>query len=342
MAHLKVSSGPAQPSSRKDRWSRCLVGKSLPMLALRRSISKVVKVANLAATSAPILITGETGTGKELVAHLIHEKSSRAAGPFVAVNCAALPESLFHAEVFGYEKGAFTNANRDNAGRIEAAHGGTLFLDEIGDLSLDMQVVLLRFLEGGCFERLGSTQSIEADVCVIAATHTDLEAACRDGRFREDLYYRLNALQLRIPPLRDRGNDVIAIAEQFIAGRARQLHLREHSLSPDAMESLRCHGWPGNVRELRNRILQAQVMCENRELCPQDLGLRPPGQPARSGGAEKPGSLHQCRWTAEHQAIEHALECCKGDVEAAAASLDISRAQLYRLINDHGLQHRRH
>jgi DNA-binding NtrC family response regulator len=200
MTTTHISAKSAKSASIGRDSSQRLVGDSMPMVALRKSISNMVKVTCVSDFIAPILITGETGTGKELVARIIHEQSSRASGPFVAVNCAAIPSGLFQAELFGVEKGAFTNAYRDNEGRIEAAQGGTLLLDEIGDLSLDMQVSLLRFLEEGVFERLGNVKAKQADISIITATHIDLEDACRKGTFRPDLFHRLNTLRVRVPP----------------------------------------------------------------------------------------------------------------------------------------------
>ncbi|MDZ4348675.1 MAG: sigma-54 dependent transcriptional regulator [Xanthomonadaceae bacterium] len=308
-----------------------LIGESMAMRALRKTIQKA------AATTAPVLITGETGTGKELVAHLLHQQSGRAHGPFVAVNCAALPASLFQAEVFGYEKGAFTGAYRRNAGRIEAAEGGTLFLDEIGDLALDMQVILLRFLEEGTFERLGSVDTIHADVRIVAATHIDLEQACRTGRFREDLFYRLNALHVQTPPLRDRGEDIEHLAVHFLAELGEELGLRAHQLAPDALARIRQHAWPGNIRELRNRVRQALVMCESEMLTVADLDLE--STRATNPPPDAPLTLRQARHQAERQAIERALLACGGKIPATARCLGVSRAQLYRLLERHRMSY---
>lgn len=316
-----------------------LIGESMPVQSLRRCIGRV------AATDAPVLITGETGTGKELVARMVHAESRRASGPLVTVNCPALAPELFHAEVFGYEKGAYTGADRRNIGRIEAAEGGTLFLDEIGDLTPDTQVVLLRFLQEGTFERLGSNKPIQSDTRIIAATHIDLEAACRKGHFRDDLYYRLKALHLHVPPLRDRGGDIRLLAQHFIAEYCDRLGLREHRLTPDALGLVSRYSWPGNVRELRHNVLQAVVMCEHVEIGAADLGID--GAPDQGRGHGHRGdcsgpllTLADIRDGAECQAIEEALQAFDGDVCAAAQRLDISRAQLYRLIKRHGLQTR--
>lgn len=334
--NASMSSVYSVPDGRGSEYA--MIGESMPMKALRKVIDRVVRVANMASTNTPVMITGDTGTGKELVARLIHQRSHRANRPFVAVNCAALPEGLFHSEIFGHVKGAFTNALCNKTGRIEAARGGTLFLDEIGDLSPDVQVVLLRFLEEGVYERLGSSTPVRADVCIMSATHTDLEEACAQGRFREDLYYRLNAFRVRTPPLRDRGDDIVMIAQYFIDMLSNQLGLREHSLEPEVEAKLRAHDWPGNVRELRNRILQALVMSESNLLTARNLGLESVTEcPSKPDSPTALSSLYEYRRSAEHMAIRNTLEVTGGDVEAAAVRLGISRAQLYRLIKDHDL-----
>ncbi len=313
-----------------------LVGSSLAITELQRVIRR------FAAIDAPVLITGETGTGKEMIANLLHQHSRRSSGPFVAVNCAALPDSLFQSEVFGYEKGAFTGAERRNIGRIEAASSGTLLLDEIGDLPLDNQIALLRFLEEGSFERLGSCEPITADVRIIAATHTDLDSACRAGRFREDLYYRLGALRIHAPPLRERGDDVLALARCFIDRFARQYEVAVRELDERAVRALLEHQWPGNVRELRNRVLQALVMGDGSTISDRDLGLTLSAGAATSNGSaalREVASLRACRKHAEREAITQALKAAGGNVQTAAAHLKVSRAQLYRLIKNHHLDH---
>ncbi|MDT8408141.1 MAG: sigma-54 dependent transcriptional regulator [Wenzhouxiangellaceae bacterium] len=302
-----------------------LIGDSMPVRQLKLAIAKMAR------TDLPVMLTGETGTGKELVARMLHDQSPRADGPFVAVNCPAVPPDLFQAEVFGYEKGAFTGADRHNDGRIDAARGGTLFLDEIGDLPMDMQAVLLRFLQEGTFERLGSVKLIQADVRILAATHIDLKKAVAAGRFREDLFYRLNALHLHVPPLRDRGSDKILLAEHFVEECSAKLGLSPHCLSADARSCLMEHDWPGNVRELRNRIFQALVLCESRKLTAEDLGLA--AAPASASRPPKsPTTLRAFRQEAERQAIQSALRASGGCVKKAAQRLGISRTHLYRLL----------
>ncbi len=312
-----------------------LVGSSAAVAELQRVIRR------FAVIDAPVLITGETGTGKELVANLLHKHSRRSAGPFVAVNCAALPDSLFQSEVFGYERGAFTGAERRNIGRIESAAGGTLLLDEIGDLPLENQIALLRFLEEGSFERLGSCEPIDVDVRIIAATHTDLDAACRAGRFREDLFYRLGALRVHAPPLRERGDDVIALARCFIERFACQYQVAERELDEHAVRALLEHHWPGNVRELKNRVLQALVMGDGATISDTDLGLALAGNPMSNDMEDlsEISSLRACRRHAERKAITKALKVAGGNVQTAAAHLRVSRAQLYRLIKNHDLDH---
>lgn len=289
---------------------------------------------------SPVLITGETGTGKELVARMLHEQSPRSACPFMPMNCAALPSGLFHAEIFGHERGAFTGANRRYIGRVESAEGGSLLLDEIGELPMDMQVVLLRFLEEGIFERLGSIVPIQANVRVIAATSSQLERDCQTGRFREELYYRLNSLRVRTPPLRDRGSDIELLASHFLKEFTRDMGLPKYEFAPDALLAMRNHEWPGNVRELRNRIRQSLVLGDSRLLHARDLELDINDRESIRNGDESPPSLQECRNRAELKAIQRVLNDANGDVATAAARLRVSRAQLYRLIRRHRLRPR--
>jgi two-component system, NtrC family, response regulator HydG len=312
-----------------------LVGSSQAIIELQRVIRRFSVI------DAPVLITGETGTGKGMIASLLHQHSRRSGGPFVAVNCAALPDSLFQSEVFGYEKDAFIGAERRNIGRIEAAEGGSLLLDEINDLPLDNQIALLRFLEEGSFERLGSYQPIEADVRLIAATHTDLGSACRAGHFREDLFYRLGALRIHAPPLRERSDDVLSLARCFIDRFASQYEVTVRELDDDAERALLEYHWPGNIRELKNRVLQALVMGDGPTISNQDLGLTLSARTTGNGSSEprELTSLRACRKHAEREAIRQALKAAGGSVQTAAAHLRVSRAQLYRLIKNHHLNH---
>ncbi len=297
-----------------------MVGRSEPMLALYHRMDRVTRV------DAPVLITGESGTGKELVARAIHENSRRARGPFITVNCGALPENLVQSELFGHEKGSFTGAHQRKVGSIEAANGGTIFLDEIGDLPLDLQANLLRFLQEKTIVRVGSTQRIEIDARVVAATHVDLHRAVERGRFREDLYYRLNVLRLEVPPLRVRGRDIELLAYAVFREFAAQKNPVVQGFSQEALRALRDHGWPGNVRELMNRVQHAMVMSESRLISPFDLGLEAP---------ELPGNvvtLSRARADAEREVIQATLRSHANNVSRAARELGISRVTLYRLM----------
>ncbi len=244
-----------------------LLGESLAVRDLRRLLAK------LAPTDSPVLIRGESGTGKELVARTLHRQSRRVDKPFVAINCGAIPEHLIQSELFGHEKGAFTGAHQRKVGRIEAADGGTLFLDEIGDLPLELQANLLRFLQEQQIERVGGNRPVEVDVRVLAATHVDLEAAIDAGTFREDLYYRLNVLQVGTAPLRERSEDLPLLANHFSRLYSLETGRRPRRFSEDALAAMAMHAWPGNVRELANRVRRGLVLAEGRQIEAQDLGL---------------------------------------------------------------------
>lgn len=297
-----------------------MIGVSKVMRDLYRSIEKTSGV------DAPVMIDGESGTGKELVARAIHQLSSRRGGPFVAVNCAALPATLIQSELFGYEKGAFTGAQQTKIGRLEAASGGTVFLDEIGDLPMELQVNLLRVLQNQMIERLGSNREIQLNVRVIAASHVNLEKAVQQGRFREDLYYRLNVLRINSPPLREREGDIELLAKSFFEETSRESRGTAHGLSRETLSVMANYAWPGNVRELINKIRRAVIMSENRLLMPADLGLEKRVAP------DVAMTLDQARERAEHDAIHRALRRNQNNVTAAAKQLGISRATLYRLI----------
>ncbi|KAB7624396.1 sigma-54 dependent transcriptional regulator [Alkalilimnicola sp. S0819] len=323
MASLKTSTPPSEgPQSEYQ-----MVGASPIMRRLFRNIRKVAHV------DAPVLIQGESGTGKELAALAVHERSERANGPFVAVNCGALPANLIQSELFGYEKGAFTGAQQRKLGRLESASGGTVFLDEIGDLPLDQQTSLLRFLQEQKIERVGSNQSIHVDVRVIAATHVNLEQAVREGHFREDLYYRLNVLRLDMPPLRERLDDVETLARFFFERFSADRNPQVRGFSQQALQSLREHHWPGNVRELINRVRRSMIMCEKRLIGPAELGLE------RGTGLIGATTLSQARAQAEQAAIQQALEHTRGNVSQAARRLGVSRVTLYRLMDKFRLSH---
>ncbi|QBQ55671.1 sigma-54 dependent transcriptional regulator [Nitrosococcus wardiae] len=297
-----------------------MVGVSPAMQQVYRSIRKIASV------DMPILITGESGTGKELAALAIHERSMRVNGPFMAVNCGALPPELIQSELFGHEKGAFTGAIKQKFGQIELAAGGTVFLDEIGDLPLNLQVNLLRFLQEGTFKRVGGTQEMTIDARVMAATHVDLEKAVSEGHFREDLYYRLNVLNLRMPSLAERENDIEILAKYFFEKFSDQTTMRIKGFSQEALRRLHRHAWPGNVRELINRIRRAMVMCEGRLITPIDLGLE------RRLSNRRIMTLAEARARAEKETILRTLRQAKGNVSQTAIQLGISRPTLYRLM----------
>ena len=288
-------------------------------------------IRKIAAVDAPILITGETGTGKELAAQAIHERSERSSGPFIAVNCAALPATLIQSELFGHEKGAFTGAHQRKIGRIEAAGGGIIFLDEIGDLSPDLQVNLLRFLQENTIQRVGGGGEISVDVRVIAATHVDLEAAVEEGQFRHDLYFRLNVLRLEMPPLRERGEDIEILGRFFFEKFARESTRSLQGFRNDALDCMRQYRWPGNVRELINKIRRAVVMCENRVIRPVDLGF---SELQPEFGLV---TLEEARTAAESEAIRNALAVSGNNLSRVAKELGTSRPTLYRLMEKHGL-----
>jgi DNA-binding NtrC family response regulator len=303
-----------------------MVGKTAQMQQLYSQIQKVAR------TDASVLITGPSGTGKELAALSIHRQSARRNAPFVAVNCGAIAPQLFQSELFGYEKGAFTGAHQRKIGRIEAAQGGTLFLDEIGDMPFDMQVNLLRFLQEKTIERVGGNDSIEIDVRVIAATHIDLADAVKQGRFREDLYYRINVVCISTPQLADRGQDIEDIAKYYFTKFANMHNRSLRGFSKAAMNAMLSHSWPGNVRELVNRVQRATVMAEGRFIQPEDLGLD------RSGEQMQLMSLEDARAAAECTMIRRALSQSRNQISRAASLLGVSRVTLYRLIEKYNIR----
>ncbi len=262
--------------------------------AMRSLFSKIDKVAR---TDATVLILGESGTGKELAARAIHENSLRAKAPMISVNCAAIPETLIESELFGHEKGSFTGANTSRCGLIEAANGGTLFLDEIGELPLEAQARLLRFLQEGEIRKVGSVQSIKVNVRLIAATHRDLKSLAQNAKFREDLYYRLYVMELRMPPLRDRGNDIIELAERFLASACERMQTALATFTEASRKVMLQYRWPGNVRELENAIERAVILAENHLITPDLLGLdvdnRPSLQQLEADYNQRPITPHQ-------------------------------------------------
>jgi DNA-binding NtrC family response regulator len=295
---------------------------------IRNLFSKIRKVAGV---SAPVLITGESGTGKELTAHAIHERSKCADGPFVTVNCGAIPTSLVQSELFGYEKGAFTGANQRKIGHFEAANNGTIFLDEVGDLPLDQQINLLRFLQEGTIQRVGGSQQIPVNARVIAATHVDLEKAVKSGKLREDLFYRLNVLQLHTPPLRDRVGDIELLANYFFQKFSHEKSHNVKGFSQSCLTVMKDYHWEGNVRELVNRIRHAMVMCESRMISAEDLGID------QSSPHYHFMTLKEAKNRAEQEAILNTLARHNHNVTAAAKTLGVSRVTLYRLIEKHGI-----
>lgn len=298
-----------------------MMGESPVMLELFSNLAKIQNV------DFPVLVRGESGTGKELAARAIHKHSSRSEAPFVAVNCGALPSSLIQSELFGHEKGAFTGAVQRKVGRIESASGGTIFLDEIGDLSLDLQGNLLRFLQEKTIERVGSNQSLEVDVRVIAATHVDLERGVEQGTFREDLYYRLNVLHVLMPPLRDRTGDIELLALAFFEKFSREQKSKVKGFSRQAMSVMKGYDWPGNVRELINMVQRSVIMTENPVITPVDLGLE------KRAKQRSKASLDEAREKAELETIQNCLKVNNNNVSKTARNLGVSRVTLYRLMN---------
>ena len=293
-------------------------------------------VQQVSPSSATVLIEGESGTGKELVAHAVHRLSPRAKGPFVPVHCAALSSSLLESELFGHEKGAFTGANERRRGRFELADGGTLFLDEIGEIDPSVQVKLLRVLEERRFERVGGQESVEVDVRVIAATNRDLRAMVEEGDFREDLYYRLYVVAVRMPPLRERPGDIPLLVRHFMDQFQRENAKNLDGITPDALESLSAYAWPGNIRELRNVIERMVVMARGAKLTVRDVPLA-----VRDGGGgglpPRPGSELNLQ-DSERNLIAKALKSTGGNRTQAARQLGISRRTLHRKLNEYDLR----
>jgi two-component system response regulator AtoC len=310
-----------------------IVGNSLPMQQVYKLIGQV------APTGSTVLVRGESGTGKELIARAIHAHSPRKQSRLVCVNCAAIPDALLEAELFGHEKGAFTGAVALRRGRFELAHGGTIFLDEIGELSAAMQAKLLRALQEKTIERLGSEQSIQLDVRIIAATNRDLEQCVKDGSFREDLYYRLNVVTIRVPPLRERPEDIPELADHLLSKLARQHKLHSAGLTPDAEQGLRTRAWPGNVRELEHTLERALVLSRG-----APIGVEHLTPDARTNTADPLAELpldegmHALVSRLERRLIERALEESEGNRTRAAEKLKINRRLLYDKLREYGIE----
>jgi len=295
---------------------------------------KVAKtIERVASADVSVMLLGASGTGKELLARAVHEKSSRK-GDFIAINCAAIPENLLEAELFGYERGAFTGAVKSNVGKIELAEGGTLFLDEVGDIPLPLQVKLLRFLQERVIERIGGRQPINVDTRIVCATHQNLEAMIADGRFREDLYYRLAEIVVKIPSLAERSGDAVLLARHFVNRFGRELNPGVQTLSPDAIETIDTYGWPGNVRELENRLKRAVIMADGKSVTAADLDLK---STSNSDGSAMPINLRAVREVADRKAIRQAMSRTDNNISGAAKLLGISRPTLYDLLRQYRL-----
>jgi DNA-binding NtrC family response regulator len=292
----------------------------------------VAALRKYAPVDLPVLITGETGTGKEVAARALHKLSPRRDHPFAAINCGALPANLVQSELFGHERGSFTGANARRVGHFEAAAGGTVFLDEVGDLPPDAQISLLRLLQEGTLERVGSTQSIKLDVRVLAATHIDLEKAVEQGRFREDLYYRLNVLRLRMPALRERAEDVLQLAQLFLDAFRKQHDCHARTFSALARKALVEFSWPGNVRELLNRVQRAAVVAEGAQISIADLDLQEVVNVRQAHS-----SLGLTRTSAERDAVVACLRETRFNISECARRLKVSRVTIYRLCKKHQL-----
>jgi DNA-binding NtrC family response regulator len=320
-----------------------LVGASAAMLQVRRAIERFSE------TDSPVLITGESGTGKELVALAIHRRTPKYSdGPFVAINCAGLPHDLIASELFGHERGAFTGAHQRNIGRIENAQGGTVLFDEIGDLPLDLQAHLLRFLETKTIDRVGGRRPIPVDARIIAATNANLPRALAEGQFRQDLFYRLNVLTVELPPLRVRADDLDLLADHFAALIGREIGRPTLTFDPAARVAMRRHRWPGNVRELMAVIRRAGVMANGNVVTAVDLALPADGHDFTAAEAHQVGSegaasgldrpLDQARDMFEMSLVRKALELNRHNMKRTAEHLGISRVYLYRLVEKHGLR----
>jgi Nif-specific regulatory protein len=309
-----------------------IIGDSRAMRSLHALIRKV------AATNTPVLLLGESGTGKELAAAALHARSPRSGAPFVRFNCAAIPETLAESEMFGHERGAFTGADTRRRGRFEEAHGGTLFMDEVGELSPTVQAKLLRALQEGEFERVGGSETIKVDVRIIAATNRDLAALVREGRFREDLYYRLNVFPIHMPPLRDRDSDILLLADHFVKKFSKMNPKPVRRISTPAIDALMSYHWPGNVRELENVIKRAIILSDDGVI--HAYHLPPTLQSAESSGTRYRGGLEERLAAVELELIVDALKASRGNMAAAARELGITERVMALRVKNHGIDYR--
>jgi two-component system NtrC family response regulator len=322
VSRLEKEYGEMQHHLQGDSFERML-GSSPSMQPVFDSIRKV------ATTDAPVLILGETGTGKEMVARAIQKRSARKDGPFIAINCSAIPETLLESELFGHEKGAFTGAHAQRKGRIELSDGGTLFLDEIGEIPQPLQVKLLRFLQEQTLERVGGRQEIQINTRVIAATNADLKKNMAAGIFREDLFYRLAVVQIALPPLRDRENDILMLAKFFLQRFATEVNKPGLAFNQEALGALKKHSWPGNVRELENCVRRAVIMADGKRVTASDLELTP--------GKANATTMKEAREGVERQTVQQALRKHGGKITPAAVELGLSRPTLYDLMEKLGI-----
>jgi two-component system NtrC family response regulator len=304
-----------------------IITRDPAMLRICRTVEKV------GPSSASVLLLGESGTGKEILARALHQTSGRKNRKFVAINCAAIPENLLESELFGYERGAFTGANKTTPGKIECADGGTLMLDEIGDLPFSLQAKLLRFLQERTIERVGGRQEIPVDVRIVAATHQNLDVLCKESRFREDLYYRLAEVVIQIPSLRERPGDAALLAHALLQRYAQEHFRTSLRLSEDAVRAVECYPWPGNIRELENRIKRAAIMTENHQITSADMDLT-----SNAGVPDNSLDLRNIRDRAERAAVLAALGRTNGNVLKTAELLGVSRPTLYDLMHRLGVK----
>ena len=310
------------------------MGEPLPgVLASSESMLRVCRLVERAASSdISLLLSGESGTGKEVIARATHLCSTRAEGPFVAINCAAIPENLLESELFGHERGTFTGAVRRSLGQLEHANGGTLLLDEIGDMPLSLQGKLLRFLQERVIQRVGGREQIPVDTRVVSATHRDLDGQVAEGAFREDLYYRLSELVVKIPPLRERPEDAVLLAQRFFERFRADAPRSVVGLSPEAVAAIARHAWPGNVRELENRLKRAVLLAESPRISPHDLDL-----PDKED-SDSPIQLKEAVREAERTALARAWAAADGNVSQTAKLLGVSRPTMYKLLREHGFR----